>query len=272
MGIAEDIVSLKIQGSRQIAIESLRHLESFSGKSGFGKEFELEAKKLASSRPTAVMLGNVVEILLKNRNLDTIHALLERIDHDERMLAYHGRKLIKNGFQVHTHCHSSEALSVIREAAKNNKFTVMVDETRPKMQGLMTAKELAKVRNITVSFGVDSAAGPALSGAFEKKDDLVIVGCDAMRREGFANKIGTYMLAVAAKENRIPFYVAASTLKLDRRKRIEIEQRPAEEVCDFEQKEIHVRNPAFDMTPWKYVTGVVTEKGVLKPERIVKMI
>lgn len=272
MGIVEDIISLKIQGARQISVETLRHLDRLSQKSGFGKDFEIEAKKLASARPTAVMVHNVVDILLKSRSQETIHTLLDRIESDEKMIAYHGRKLIKNGFQVHTHCHSSEAVAIIKDASKHNKFTVIVNETRPMQQGRITASELAKIRNITVSFGVDSAAGTAISGSGEKKDDMFLVGCDSMRKEGFANKIGTYMMAVAAKENRVPFYVAASTLKLDRRKRIEIEQRQGSEVWDNHEKEIIVRNPAFEIVPWKYVSAVITEKGVMKPERIEKMI
>jgi eIF-2B alpha/beta/delta-like uncharacterized protein len=272
MGIMEDIASLKIQGATNISIASLRHLEKFSEKSGFGKEFELEAKRIAAVRPTAVMFHNILEILLKNRNIETIHSLLERLDNDRRMIAYHGRKLIKNGFQVHTHCHSSEALAIIMESSKNNKFTVMVDETRPRQQGLITAKEIARLRNVTVNFGVDSAAGPVLSGLFEKKDDMILVGSDAMRREGMVNKIGTYMLAVVAAENNIPVYVAASTFKLDRRKRIDMENRPENEVYPEADKNIRVRNPSFDITPWKYITAVVTEKGMLKPERIIKMI
>lgn len=272
MGIFEDIASLKIQGARQIAVESLKYLDRLSQKSGFGKDFEIEAKKLASARPTAVMLHNAVDILLKSRSQETLHSLLERIESDEKMIAYHGRKLIKNGFQVHTHCHSSEALSIIKDASKHNKFMVFVNETRPFYQGRITASELSNIRNLTVSFGVDSAAGPALSGIGEKKDDMFLVGCDSLRKEGFVNKIGTYMMAVAAKENRVPFYVAASTLKLDRRKRIDIEHRQSSEVWEPQNRDIIIRNPAFETVPWKYVTAVVTEKGILKPERVVKMI
>lgn len=272
MGIVEDIQSIKIQGARAIAYESLKHLEKFSSEHGFGKEFEMEAKRLVAARPTAVSLHNVLEILMKSRSRETIHVLIDRLDSDERAIGFHGRKLIKNGFRVHTRCHSSEAFSIIREAARQNKFTVLVDETRPLNQGFITAKEMSELRNVTVSLGVDAAAGISLSGQGVKKDDIVIVGADAIRREGFYNKIGTYMLALVAKENSIPFYVAASTMKIDRRRRIEIEQRSAEEVSHSLDKKIEIRNPAFDITPWKYVTGVVTEKGIMKPEKIVKMI
>lgn len=272
MGLIEDIKSLKIQGASMIAVESLKYLDKFSQKNGFGKDFEIEAKKIQGSRPTAVVIHNVIEILLKSRNSETIENLIERIENDERQIGFHGRKLIKNGYQVHTHCHSTEALAVIKESAKHNKITVVVDETRPRNQGFITANELSTIRNITVFFGTDSSAGAVLLGRHEKKDDIVIVGADSMRKDGFYNKTGTYMLAVAANENSIPLFVAASTLKLDRRKNIEIEQRPPEEVWKVSDSSIKVRNPAFDFIPWKYVAGVITEKGIMKPERIAKII
>mgnify|MGYP006295932981 FL=1 len=170
---------------------------------------------------------------------------------------------------VHTHCHSSSAISVLKKAGKFKKFTVVVDETRPKEQGIKTAKELSKIENIEVILITDDAAGVALSPFIEPNDDLVIVGCDAIREKGIINKIGTYLLAVAASEQNIPFYVAGSTLKYDKRNEVKIEQRPSSEVYK-KIKNVNIKNPAFDITPWKYITGVITEEGIKNPKQVLK--
>ena len=130
----------------------------------------------------------------------------------------------------------------------------------------MTAKELAKLK-IPVILIVDSAIE-----FFIKDVSMVIVGSDAIRREGVVNKIGTYPLAVVAKEHKKPFYVVGNTLKLDKRKKLIIEERSPHEIYDERMKTLKIRNPAFDITPWKYINRVVTEKGVMTPGNIKKML
>jgi len=267
--ICKDIELLKIQGSAEITLASLKYLKNFSKLNGFGKKFDREAEKLISIRPTAVMLYNTVQILKKKKG--TIDELIKRVETDKEKIALNGFKLIKHGYRVHTHCHSSEALSVIKKSAEKNKLTVVVDITQPKSQGIRTAKELAKIRNIDVILIPDTAAGLALSPPVLPMDNIVIVGSDALRKEGVVNKIGTYLLAVASSEQNIPFYVAASTLKLDKRKKFKIEERPATEVYR-KIKGVTIRNPAFDITPWKYITGVITEEGIKKPREILMML
>jgi ribose 1,5-bisphosphate isomerase len=107
---------------------------------------------------------------------------------------------------------------------------------------------------------------------FMKDVDIVIVGTDAIRKEGIVNKIGTYPLAVVAWEHKKPFYVVGSTLKLDKRKKLIIEERSPDEVYVEHMKTLEVRNPAFDVTPWKYVKRVVTEKGILTPGNVLRML
>jgi len=111
----------------------------------------------------------------------------------------------------------------------------------------------------------------ALSPPVIPMSDIVIVGTDAIRKQGVINKIGTYFLALAAAEHDIPFYVAASHFKFDKRKRVEIEERPTEEIYK-RIKNVEIRNPAFDMTPWKYITAVITENGIKKPLEIMKIL
>jgi len=263
--------NIEIQGAVSIALASLEYLKSYSKRYGFGKKFDDECEKILKARPTAVPLFNVISELKKEKSEKKIDEIIEKIKLMEKKIPDIGEKIIKNNYVVHTHCHSSEALSVIKEAAKKKKFTVVVDETRPKEQGIKTAKELSKIKNIRVILITDDAAGIALSPFIPPNDDVVIVGADCLRKEGIVNKIGTYILAVCAKENKVPFYVVASTLKLDRRKKIIIEKRPASEVYR-KLKSVEILNYAFDITPWKYITAVITEKGIMKPRKIINMI
>ena len=187
-------------------------------------------------------------------------------------IARNGSRLIKNNYKIMTHCHSGEALSVIKQAWKDGKrISVIATETDPLEQGVLTAKELAKLK-IPVTLITDNAVG-----FFMPQVDCVLIGSDAMRVRGNVNKIGTSLLACAAKSNKKPFYVAANLFKLDKRKKFVIEERSAKEVYKElvrpgKLKGVKIRNPAFDLTDWKFITAVVTEKGILKPSRVVRML
>ena len=212
-------------------------------------------------------MHNCLEIIKKEKRIETIDKLLRKLNQATREIAKRGSRLIKNNYAIMTHCHSGEALAVIKQAWKEGKkITVYATETRPKKQGIKTAKELARL-GIHVILIVDSAVE-----FFIKDIDVVIVGSDAIRREGIVNKIGTYPLAVVAKEHKKPFYVVGNTLKLDKRKKLIIEERPPHEIYVEHMKILEVRNPAFDVTPWKYVKRVVTEKGILTPGNILRML
>jgi len=167
------------------------------------------------------------------------------------------------------------ALAPIRVAHRaGKKIFVYVDETRPRLQGArLTAWEL-------VNEGIDHAViSDNAAGHYMKKDvDIVIVGADRIARNGdFANKIGTYTKAVLAKENGVPFYVAAPASTFDAKIRsgtqIPIEERSEDEVLYVDRCRVapigsRALNPAFDVTPAKYVTGFITERGVFKPGRL----
>ena len=224
----------------------------------------------------------------RDKDLNSIRAMLKAeaisIEQEDlqicRSIGKNGAALIKEGATILTHCNAGglatagygTALGVIRaahEAGKNIK--VFADETRPWLQGArLTAWELMKDR-IPVTLIADNMAG-----YFMKKGEIscCVVGADRIAANGdTANKIGTYSVAVLARENGIPFYVAApiSTLDLSLASgdAIPIEERHSREVTHLQglpiaPEGIQVRNPAFDVTPAKYITGIITEKGVVR--------
>jgi methylthioribose-1-phosphate isomerase len=198
-----------------------------------------------------------------------------------KKIGYWGKDLIQDGFSILTHCNAGAlatagygtALGIVRAAfEQGKKVRVFADETRPLLQGArLTCWELEK-NGIPVILITDSMAGH-----FMQKGEIsaVITGADRIARNGdTANKIGTYSVAVLAKEHNLPFFVAAPLSTIDFSmadgSAIPIEERNPEEVRklgDFtiSPPQVEVQNPAFDVTPAKYITGIVTEKGVAKP-------
>ncbi|MGH8743980.1 MAG: S-methyl-5-thioribose-1-phosphate isomerase [Burkholderiales bacterium] len=204
-----------------------------------------------------------------------------RINH---AIGRHGAELVKNNARILTHCNAGAlatagygtALGVIRSAFEDGKkVSVVVDETRPFLQGArLTAWELVQ-EQIPATLITDSMAGHLMSLG---EIDVIIVGTDGVAANGdVANKIGTYMLAVLANRHQIPFYVACPLSSIDLKvangKDIPIEERSAEEVRGYGEMQwaaqgVNIRNPAFDVTPAELVTGLITEKGVvLNPDR-----
>ena len=276
-----------------------------------GKDFEIfkihlrkAEQVLKSTRPTANDLFFGIDFVMKKTldNFDaeiakrySVKAANEYADWNAelcRQIGEHGNKLIKNNQNILTHCNAGAlacvdfgtALSPIRIAHYNKKNVfVYVDETRPRNQGAsLTAWELAQEK-IAHAIIADNAAGHFMKNG---KIDFVIVGADRIAMNGdVANKIGTYEKAVLAKENNVPFYVAAplSTfdIKTNSGEDIPIEERSGDELLYIsgidENKNIKkiriapiessAKNPAFDVTPAKYITGIITEKGIIKPTR-----
>ncbi|MEM5766221.1 MAG: S-methyl-5-thioribose-1-phosphate isomerase [Candidatus Aenigmatarchaeota archaeon] len=265
--IIEKIKSVQVQGAREIALYSLHYLRRFCEKNGFGLKFEVVAMMLENARPTAVVLHNCLEILKKERKLKTIDKLIKELKDSTEKIGKIGQKIINNGQKILTHCHSGEALSVIKEAARQGKkISVYATITEPLKQGIKTAKELAREK-IPVTLSEDIAVGHLMHYA-----DIVLVGSDAIRKDGFVNKVGTWLIAEEAKRHKKPLYVVGSRFKFDLRKKIVLEERPASEVLSKPIKGVKIRNPAFDLVPWNYVTAVITDKGILKPEKIKEML
>ena len=248
------------------------------GKDNIGKASEI----LCKTRPTAHDLFYAVDYMknkIKN-NEDPLFAAnnyVEDIIERCKRIGINGEKIIKNNMKILTHCNAGAlatvdygtALAPFRIAHRNGKkIFVYVDETRPRMQGLLTDWELEQ-ENIPHVVIADNAAGHFIKNG---DVDMVITGADRIASNGdFANKIGTYEKAVIAKENNIPFYVAAPISTFDKKikngSQIKIEERESKELTRINNKTImpqwtKVRNPAFDVTPSKYVTGYITEKKI----------
>jgi len=245
----------------------------------------------AASRPTAVNLFQAINRMKKAARGDGVTEIknslineAKRIHQEEvtatKQLSQLGAKLIKDGFTLLTHCNAGPlatagygtALGVIKAAKdQGKKVSVFVTETRPLLQGArLTTWELMQ-EGIPVTLITDSMAGYFMH---QKKIDCVIVGADRIAANGdVANKIGTYTLAVLAKESKIPFYVAAPTstidLSLSSGDKIPIEERSPDEVTHIQgvpiaPAGIRAANPAFDVTPHGYVTAIITEKGIIR--------
>lgn len=261
----------------------------------FRRDFKKMADKMIKARPTAVNLGWAVErmshvvnaaagtpvdSIKKGLRKEADKILKEDIEINRR-IGRHGQRLVPAKATVLTHCNAGAlatagygtALGVIRAACEKGKnVRVIADETRPWLQGLrLTAFELMQ-DSIPVSVIADNAAGSLMR---RNKIDLVITGADRIAANGdVANKIGTYQVAVLARENRIPFYVAAPLSTIDPGKEsgdmIPIEERDPEEIFRFGSRQIgpegvSALNPAFDITPNKYISAIITEKGILQP-------
>ncbi|UCG94967.1 MAG: translation initiation factor eIF-2B [archaeon] len=263
---ARRIKNLDIQGAQEISVAGLRVLREVAGVKGFGTEFAMAAEKLAGARPTGISLYNFLKLIKEKKSLKSVDKVLKHIVKAQEWMSYNGSKLIKNNTVIMTHCHSSSVLNVFRRASDDHRvFKVVVSETRPKFQGMKTAKELVGM-GIPIYYIVDSA-GPFLVSSC----DMVMVGADAVRADGVLNKIGTYPIALAAMEAGVPFYVAATKDKLDYDCISEIEDRPDREIGNPDELEVtggEIENPAFDLTPWKLITGVITESGVLGQREI----
>jgi methylthioribose-1-phosphate isomerase len=251
------------------------------------REVRGAARTLARARPTAVNLAVGVDAALsayESGGAESALAAAEALARADvvrnRALGAHGSSLVPDRARVLTHCNAGAlacvgygtALGVIRAAAELGRSPrVWVDETRPLLQGArLTMFELERLR-IDATLIADSAAA-SLMGTGDV--DLVIVGADRIAANGdVANKVGTYALAVLAHHHGLPFYVAAptSTIDLDTPQgdAIRIEERDADEVRAFGGHEVApagspVRNPAFDVTPARLVTAIVTEAGVAR--------
>jgi methylthioribose-1-phosphate isomerase len=260
----------------------------------FFTALENKCSELAKSRPTAVNLFWAIErmkqvakdhadisiVELKARlKKESIDILNEDIAANKN-IGDHGQTLVQNGNSILTHCNAGAlatagfgtALGVIRASVNEGKnISVFANETRPFLQGArLTAWEL-KEDNIPVTVITDNMCGHFMKN---KRIDLVVVGADRIAANGdVANKIGTYMAAVLARENNIPFYVAApiSTLDLSLKsgEEIPIEERSGDEVLSISGKRIapegvSAAHPAFDITPNHLITAIITDKGIAK--------
>lgn len=279
---AEKIKSMEVRGAARIAKFAAETLMKFAEKEASPEKFDEEMKwaadTLLNTRPTAVSLYNAINYIMRysgesveEKRQSVIRRAKEFINWVEtaqRKIGEIGEKRIKDGYTVMTHCNSSAALSVIKRAHENGKrVNVIATESRPRWQGHLTAKQL-KEAGIDVTLIVDSAVRYFINDV-----DCVVVGADTITANGaLINKIGTSQIALAAKEARVPFMVAAETYKFSPKtlfgELVVIEERDASEVAPEELLKlgVKVKNPAFDVTPRDYIDVIITEIGAIPPE------
>lgn len=299
--VAAAIKTLVVRGAPAIGVTAaagialgMQQLEVTLG-TDVMEQFEQLCTTMAQTRPTAVNLFWAIERmrvcaaqyhqaplpLLQQALLAEAQRLLEDDIAINRQIGAHGLPLIPPQSTILTHCNAGAlatagygtALGVIRAAHfAGRQIQVLADETRPVLQGArLTTWELQRDQ-IPVTLITDNMAGYFMS---QGRVDLVIVGADRIAANGdVANKIGTYSVAILAKEHQIPFFVAAPLSTIDRSiatgAEIPIEQRPSEEVRQIGMQrivspEVEVENPAFDVTPARYIRGIITEAGVAMP-------
>jgi len=289
--IADDIRSMRIRGASLIASSAVEALQIVAQESkandveSFVNELTDAAKTLLQTRPTAVSLPNGIRYVMnrvnaaKNRagSIEEIRTIatgaakefVENAKTAVQRISEIGARRIRDGDVLLTHCNSSAAIEIMKTAwMEGRKFKVLVTETRPRFQGHITARELAKA-GIPVTLILDDAVR-----YFMQLVDKVIVGADAITANGaLVNKIGTSVVALAAHEARVRVFVAAETYKFSPETMIgelvTIEDRdPSEMISDEQRKRIgsiKVLNPSFDVTPAEYIDLIITERGIIPP-------
>lgn len=287
-GVARSIRNMTVRGAPAIGAAAAYGMALAAIN---GNDLAESARLLKAQRPTAFDLFYAVDHMLA-RLAQGVGAVAAAGDYANdivnrcRLIGEHGAKLIKEGGKLMTHCNAGAlatvdygtAIAPMRVAWRSGRrFFVYVSETRPRLQGMkLTSYELVN-EGIPHSIIVDGASGHFL----RKGVDLVIVGADRIAANGdFANKVGTFEKAVLAKELGVPFYVAAPVSTFDfglsSGKEIVIEDRGEEEITFFDGRRIAPEgsvalNPSFDMTPSKYVTGFITEEGILAPRDVARI-
>jgi ribose 1,5-bisphosphate isomerase len=290
---AHDIETMETRGAARIAAAAAAALATQARETTadtpdqFRTEIRTAARVLHDTRPTAVSLPNALRYVLAGLTGESVEELRDgvtaraedlrdRLDRAQADLGRIGAGRLRDGDTIMTHCHSTAALACVEAAVEQGKeLSAIVKETRPRNQGHITARELHDL-GVSVTLIVDGAARRYLNGV-----DHVLVGADSIAADGSViNKIGTSSLAVNARDRGTPITVAAETIKLDPATlhggAVAIEMRDESEVVGDDERgdigEIAVENPAFDVTPPRYIDAIVTERGQFPPESIVTLI
>lgn len=289
---------LKVRGAPLIGVTAVVALAKLLNDGAATTFVEAEAKRLREARPTAVNLMNCIDRFLcaLKKSSDAAIQEAESIFVEDvtlcNAIASHGFELIKDKKNIMTYCNTGGLATAGRGTAlgiisfkyeQQNELHVYVNETRPLLQGArLTAWELAQ-NKIPHTLICDNMAATLMQ---QGKIDCVIVGADRIAKNGdFANKIGTYNLAILAKFHNVPFYVAAPITTFDSQcesgKQIEIEQRHQDEVRGvhghfgkiiWSPENTEVFNPSFDITPSELVTAFIFDKGIFSKEHLSKLI
>ncbi len=288
--------AIGIAGAHGVSLAAIELAKNIKDKNDFIKALEEKALYLKSSRPTAVNLQWAVDKqmqLAKSINTSNVNEIVcalkengKKLENEDieinKKIGDYGAQVVPKGATILTHCNAGAlatvgygtALGVIRSAyAKDPTIKVFADETRPRQQGArLTTWELTQ-DGIPTTLITDGMCSYFMSKGMI---DMVVTGADRIAANGdTANKIGTYTVAIAAKYHNIPFYIAAplSTIDISIKSghEIPIEERSKEEVTHINgnwicAKDVNIINPGFDVTPHSLITGIITEKGILKPD------
>lgn len=289
--IAEDIKTVKIQGATNVALATLRGMEIASeqvvqvDEEGINKI--INAGQLLSqvrvNEPLAENGVKYIQLMLKQNfssftDTNTLRLqvsqlvsnFLNFVQESKRQMIAHADELPSNVLSVFTHCHSSTVEKILLHFhQKNPAFKIFCTETRPLMQGRITAKHMVEA-GVDTTLLVDSAAESVI---VQNKIDIVFIGADEITLEGDAvNKIGSFGIALASYYAQKPLYVVTPLLKVNplaKSENIEIEHRSKEEVWTDAPEGLKIYNPAFEIIPKRLITGYITEVGVVKPEDLI---
>jgi ribose 1,5-bisphosphate isomerase len=287
----KQIKRLEIQGARNVAIAAIKAIELLASqtqapsKKDFLRELTKAKDVLFASRATEPLMRNALRLIInrvdrsEEKNVKKLAEIASQaaqqflldLENSRKRIAEIGAKRIRSNSVVLTHCHSSTVTNLLKRAKYEGKvFEVICTETRPVLQGQITAKEMLDM-GIKTTFIVDSAAR-----FFMNDVDLVLVGADAITSEGnVINKIGTSMTALVAQEARAPFYVVSELLKFDPATVSgdyeKIEERSPNEIWKNAPKELTIRNPAFDVTRRDFIHGIICEDGMISPHSITEV-
>jgi len=289
---AEKIRNFQIKGARNIAIAAIEALQIHTTQTKAQTKTQLltelkEAQTIfTTAKKTQPLMRNTLRSIINQtqttptQNITslqeaittTTNQALKDLETSREQTAKNGAKHIQNNTTVFTHCYSSTVTHLLSKAKEQNKtFQVICTETRPAFQGRITAKKLLK-HDIETTLIVDSAVR-----TFIANTDLVIVGAEAITSEGnVINKIGTSNIAVLAQEAHKPFYVVSELLKFDPETLSvvyeKIEQRNPDEIWKKAPPKLTIRNPAFDVTPNRYIHGLICEEGIITPQTIPEVV
>ncbi len=287
----KQIKRLEIQGARNVAIAAIKAIEVLASqtqapsKKDFLRELTKAKDVLFASRSTEPLMRNALRLIInrvdrsEEKNVKKLAEIAAQaaqqflldLENSRKRIAEIGAKRIRSNSVVLTHCHSSTVTNLLKRAKYEGKvFEVICTETRPVLQGQITAKEMLDM-GIKTTFIVDSA-----TRFFMNDVDLVLVGADAITSEGnVINKIGTSMAALVAHEARAPFYVVSELLKFDPATVSgdyeKIEERSPNEIWKNAPKELTIRNPAFDVTRRDFIHGIICEDGMISPHSITEV-
>lgn len=290
--VADDIRTITIQGATNIAKQGMIIMrdeiaaQKFSSIQEFEQFLLQAAHMLKTARATEPMLFNGLNVCLAaynkhkdTNNLEQLQAkvseacaqYVDEIEKENKVRPWVWAELIKDGYNIATHCHSWTVVKVITKAwEQGKKIHVYNSETRPLYQGRKTSLALLEA-GVPDTMIPDSAAPFFVDNKYESRIpiDIVLLGSDAIKRDGSVyNKVGSFSIALSAWNSNIPVYIVGSVMKIDLAWDVVIEERDWKELWEDAPEWLEILNYAFDMVPAEFITGIITEHGIIKPSEI----